>query len=153
VEPDAIRQPDTARRPTFFSSLWVPFVCTVMSVCVNIILAQAEILDRAALAGNPPTVLDVSIQLVFISVGAIASIGLVEDDGLRARALRPLLYCFAALCIILAMQALSKQHWGWVVSGMLRVWIPDVIGAMTMGLTIWDVEYKWRGKNSVRNSP
>lgn len=135
---------NTSRLPGFVSSLGVPFVCTVMSVCVNVILAQAEILDRASLNGNPPTVLDVSIQLVFISVGAIAAIGLVEDEGLKARALWPLLYCFAALCVILAMQSLSKQQWDWVVlnRGLLRVWLPDIIGAITMGLTIWLVEYR-----------
>lgn len=135
--------PGKSRRPSFVSSLVVPCVCTIMSVCVNIILAQAEILDREALTGKIPTVLDVSIQLVFISVGAIASIGLVKDEGLRAKALWPLLYCILALCTILALQALSKQQWSWAIAnqGMLRIWLPNVVGAITMGLTVWEVEY------------
>lgn len=110
-----------------------------MSVCVNVVLAQAGVVDRSALDGDLPTVLDVSIQLVFVSIGAIAALALVKDQTVRARTIWPMVLCLAALCLIMASQSVSIQDWAWADAHQpfLRIWLPDAIGAMTIGLTVW----------------
>lgn len=129
-------------RIDYLISFGLPLVCVVASGFINLILVQAGLIDKAALDPKLPTVLDVSLQLVFITVGAIVTMSNTGDSGLQARILSPMILCFFALCFILGLQAMSTvTTWPWVNKWqiILRVVGPDVIGAGTIGFTIWNL--------------
>lgn len=125
----------------FFSVLvpgmLVPLACGVATVFVNIVLAHSGVADRAALAGDTPTVLDVSMQLIFIAAGGAISLALSPNHTTQARSAIPLVACFFALCVDLGILIISEQPWEWVAEnyGLVRVWIPNMIGLFAVALT------------------
>lgn len=124
------------------ASFGIPLLCTLLTVFINVLLAQAGILPPESLQGNPPTILDVSIQLIFIASGAVISVALLRDHSIRSHGLWPAILCFAGLCIVLGTLAISMQSWSWVGPwrGWLRVWIPNLIGGLTVGVCVWKIQ-------------
>lgn len=126
----------------YFLAFGVPLLCVVASGFVNLVLVQAGLIDKSALNPKLPTVLDVSLQLVFITVGAIVTMSNSKDPRLQAKILPPMIFCFFAMCFILGLQAMSTiTMWPWVTKWqlILRVIGPDVIGAGTIGFTVWNL--------------
>ena len=119
----------------------IPIICAALSVFINIQLAHSGILPADMLAGKTPTILDVSIQLIFISAGAIASASLVKSKELSDAALKPMLGTFAGLFTVLGLLASSQQQWGWVLEypSLTRAWGPNIIGAATIGFAVWKI--------------
>jgi hypothetical protein len=119
----------------------VPLGCVGASVLINIVLAKLGILEPASLQGTPPPILDVSLQLVFTTVGAAVTIASAKDSALSAKVVWPLIGCVAGLCLVLGLLAISEVPWSWVASchGWLRVYLPDFVGAGTVGICIWSL--------------
>ena len=117
----------------------VPLFCTVLSVCLNLILSEAGLIS-----GGTSAVFDVSIQLIFVAFGGAVGVSLSHGTSTRARPDWAVIYCFTGLCLVLGCMGLSNQgQWPWVTEAQewLRVWIPDIIGAGTLGATIWRLSF------------
>jgi len=119
----------------------VPLLCVMASVFINILLAKLGILESASLQGSPPPIFDVSLPLVFTTVGAVITIASAKDTALRAKVLWPMIGCFVGLCLVLGLLAMSEVSWPWVATykGWLRVYIPNLVGAGTVGVCIWSL--------------
>lgn len=125
----------------WLSAVVIPLVCVVLSIFVNILLAQAQILPPDMLNGDVPTILDVSVQFVFISAGVIASASIIEHKAFKEATPIPWFVTFAGLCVILGLLGSSQQEWKWVAGypNLVRVWGPNIIGAVTIGYAVWKI--------------
>lgn len=124
----------------YFMTFGVPLLCVLASGFLNIVIIKIGIGDQAALNPTNPTVLDVSLQLVFLTVGTLVTLTNVKNTTIRANALTPAMFCFFALCLILGIQAITtEKSWTFIQQHIIwfRIIIPDIFGAMTVGLTIW----------------
>ncbi len=124
----------------FFSMLLLPLFFTIVSVALNLILVKIGIMDSNVLDPKLPTILDVSLPLVFVTTGAMVTVNSTDDIFLKSGALTPMIACFFILIFIFAVQALSTEmRLIWVQNNLcwFRIIIPDILGAMTIGITIW----------------
>ena len=131
------------RIKALITMIGVPLFCTILSAALNYILAKMGVLSDDILTGSPPVYLDVSYQLILISIGAIGTVAITEGFEEQARVLWPALSCFVLLVLTMFSQAISTTltpntpDWG-----LLRVWIPDIFGSVTVGLTVRQVRVK-----------
>lgn len=128
----------------YLTSFLIPLACVMASVFINALLAQAGVIERSSLEGSPPPIFDVSIQLIFISVGSAISVAVLDRTKLPGaaktlpdRAILPLVLSFFGICLICGFLAFSVSASAW--KGWLRVYLPDLVGAIVLGVTIWNL--------------
>jgi len=123
----------------FITAAIVPFACVLLSIFLKVVLAV--MLDPAPLKGATPPVLDVSIQLILISMGGVLTGRLSKDQALKNKLFWPAVGCFVGLIVTLTLLAVSKLPWDFISAyqSWFRVWGPNLVGAATIGITIGSV--------------